>query len=102
MGFSGRCEAIKAPTTENDTVSVRRVAIVGPYQAKKISPRVRTLRRARIRLAVASATATPEHSRCEAFPSHRTDSRVGRELLPDQLGTDAHDGGTPPLVGCHR
>src|SRR5215211_521823 len=60
MGFSGRCEAIKAPTTENDTVSVGRAAIEGPEdQSRKISPRVRALRRARIRLATASAT----HSR---------------------------------------
>src|SRR5215210_7742509 len=58
MGFSGRCEAIKAPMTENDTVRVgmaARPAINGP-QAMKISARVRPLRRARIRLAVASAT----------------------------------------------
>src|SRR5215218_9095809 len=59
MGFSGRCEAIKAPTTENDTVQVGRSAIEGPSQARKISPRVRPLRRARIRLAAASTT----HSR---------------------------------------
>src|ERR687890_303839 len=38
MGFSGRCEAMRAPTTENDTA------------------RVRPLRRARIGLAAASAT----------------------------------------------
>src|SRR5215218_5886330 len=56
MGFSGRCEAIKAPTTENDTASVGRVAIEGPSKARKISPRVRSLRRARIRLATASTT----------------------------------------------
>src|SRR5215213_5832369 len=56
MGFSGRCEAIKAPTTENDTVQVGRTAIEGPSQTRKISPGVRPLRRARIRLAVASAT----------------------------------------------
>src|ERR687889_1087514 len=56
MGFSGRCEAIKAPMMENDTVQVRRLAIVGPSQARKISPRVRPLRRARIRPATASAT----------------------------------------------
>jgi hypothetical protein len=51
MGFSGRCEVIGAPTTENDTVRMAKVM--------KISPRVRPLRRARIWLAVASAT----HSR---------------------------------------
>src|SRR5215208_834228 len=54
MGFSARCEATRAPTTENDTVQAARVTIVGP-QAIKISPRVRPLRRARIRLATASA-----------------------------------------------
>src|SRR5918998_3661708 len=58
MGFSGRCEAIKAPITENDTVQVGRTANEGPSQAKKITPRVRPLRRARIRLATASATHT--------------------------------------------
>src|SRR5918998_2958497 len=56
MGFSARCEAIKAPTTENDNVSVGRVAIEGPSKARKISPRVRPLRRARNRLATASTT----------------------------------------------
>src|SRR5215203_381527 len=56
MGFSGRCEAIKAPTTENDTIQVRKAAIEGQHKAEKISPRVRPLRRARIRLATASAT----------------------------------------------
>src|SRR5215217_21737 len=55
MGFSGRCEVIKAPTTENDTVRLARVSIDGP-QAMKISARVRPLRRARIGLAAASAT----------------------------------------------
>src|SRR5919107_5651831 len=55
MGFSGRCEAMRAPTTENDTVRVARVSIDGP-QAMKISARVRPLRRARIGLAAASAT----------------------------------------------
>jgi hypothetical protein len=49
-----------------------------------------------------SVTATLEHPRREAFPSHRTDSRLTRELFPELLGTDAHDGGTPPLVGCPR
>src|SRR5215217_5629600 len=58
MGFSGRCEAIKAPTTENDTVQVGRTANEGPSQAKKISPGERPLRRARITLAAASATHT--------------------------------------------
>src|ERR671921_470436 len=48
MEFSGRCEMMRAPTTENDTVRMVKV--------KKISPRVRPLRRARIWLAVASAT----------------------------------------------
>src|SRR3712207_4323346 len=56
MVFSGRCEAIKAPTTENDTASVGRTAIEGPSQARKISARVRPLRIARNRLATASTT----------------------------------------------
>src|SRR5215203_4667887 len=56
MGFLERCEATRVPTTENDTVQVGRTAIEGPpSQARKISPRVRPLRRARIRLAAASA-----------------------------------------------
>src|SRR5215211_3099047 len=59
MGFLGRCEATRVPTTENDTVQVGRTAIEGPSQAVKISPRVRPLRRARIKLATASTT----HSR---------------------------------------
>src|SRR5215211_684127 len=59
MGFSGRCEAIKAPTTEYDTIQVRKAAIEGQHEAEKISPRVRPLRRVRIRLATASTT----HSR---------------------------------------
>src|SRR5215208_3355108 len=66
MGFSGRCEAIKAPTTENDTVQVGRTANEGPSQARKISPRVRPLRSARIRLAAASA----RHSRHSDQTSH--------------------------------
>src|SRR5215208_3363188 len=57
MRFSGRCEVIKAPTTENDTVRLARVSIDGP-QAKKISARVRPLRRARIGVAAASARHT--------------------------------------------
>src|SRR5687767_13609648 len=73
MGFSGRCEAIKAPTTENDTVSVGRAAIEGP-QARKISPRVRSLRRARIRLATASTT----HSR----QSDQAIQAADRMLIP--------------------
>src|SRR5829696_1880520 len=56
MGFSGRCEAIKAPTTENDTAMMARWAIGGPPRARKISPRVLPFRRVRIRLAAASAT----------------------------------------------
>src|SRR5829696_10218016 len=56
MGFSGRCEAIKAPTTENDTAMMARWAIGGPPRARKISPRVLPFRRVRIRLATASAT----------------------------------------------
>jgi len=36
MAFSGRCEAMRAPTTENDTIWVRRVATEGPNQARKI------------------------------------------------------------------
>src|SRR5918993_2169137 len=56
MGFSGRCEAIKAPTTENDTAMMARWAMGGPPWVRKISYRVLPLRRARIRLAAASAT----------------------------------------------
>src|SRR5918997_3231828 len=56
MGFLGRCEAMRAPTTENDTAMMARWAIGGPPRARKISARVRPLRRARIRLATASAT----------------------------------------------
>src|SRR5215218_6669850 len=56
MGFSGRCEAIKAPTTENDAIRVAMATIEGPPKAVKISPRVRLLRRPRIGLAAASAT----------------------------------------------
>src|SRR5215203_954530 len=76
MGFSGRCEAIKAPTTENDTVRVgmaARPAIVGP-QAKKITARVRPLRRARIGVAAASAT----HSTHSDQASHG----AARRLIP--------------------
>src|SRR5215208_563701 len=54
MGFLGRCAATRVPTTENDTVQVGRTAIEVPSQARKISPRVRPLRRARIRLATPS------------------------------------------------
>src|SRR5215204_4701603 len=54
MGFLGRCEAIKAPTTENDIVQMAKVTIAS--SEIKISPRVCSLRRARIRLATASAT----------------------------------------------
>src|SRR5918998_1118905 len=53
MEFSGRCEAMRAPTTENDTVRMAKVPIPGPI---KISRRGCPLRRARIRLATASAT----------------------------------------------
>src|ERR671910_2931208 len=56
MRFLGRCEAMRAPTTENDTVQVTRLPIVGPSKSKKISLRVRPLRRVRNRLATASAT----------------------------------------------
>src|SRR5215210_4080758 len=59
MVFSERCEATRAPTTEDDTTMMSWLAIEGPSKARKISPRVRLLRRARIRLAAASAT----HSR---------------------------------------
>src|SRR3712207_2380139 len=55
MGFSGRCEAIKAPTTENDTVQMAKMTIPSS-EIKKISPRVCSLRRARIKFAAASAT----------------------------------------------
>src|SRR5215203_4170606 len=58
MGFSGRCEAIKAPTTENDTIWVRRMTVVG-IPVSTISYRVCLLRRLKIRHAPASAT----HSR---------------------------------------
>src|SRR5688500_17962399 len=74
MGFSGRCEAIKAPTTENDTIWARRVATGGPDQARKISPRVRPLRRARIRPATPSAT----HTRHSDQASHA----AVRRLIP--------------------
>src|SRR5918997_3703261 len=56
MGFSGRCEAMRAPTTENDTAMMAMWAIGGPPRARKISSRVLPLRRVRIRLAAASAT----------------------------------------------
>src|SRR5215213_3953795 len=56
MGLPGRCEAIRAPTTENDTAMMARWAIGGAPPPMKIQPRVRPLRRARIRLAAASAT----------------------------------------------
>src|SRR5918997_3649911 len=55
MGFSGRCEAIKAPTTENDTVQMAKLTIPCS-EIKNISPRVCSLRRARIKFAAASAT----------------------------------------------
>src|ERR687897_583062 len=55
MGFSGRCEAIKAPTTENDTVQMAKMTIASS-EIKNISPRVCSLRRARIKFATASAT----------------------------------------------
>src|SRR5688500_16541350 len=74
MGFSGRCEAIKAPTTENDTIWARRVATGGPDQARKISPRVSPLRRARIR----PATARTTHSRHSDQASHA----AVRRLIP--------------------
>src|ERR687897_2311509 len=74
MGFSGRCEAIKAPTTENDTIWARRVATGGPDQARKISPRVSPLRRARIR----PATARTKHSRHSDQASHA----AVRRLIP--------------------
>src|SRR4051812_32084868 len=77
MGFSGRWEAIKAPTTENDTVQVGRTANEGPSQARKISPRVRSLRRARIRLAAASTT----HSRHNDHATHA----AARRLIPPTL-----------------
>src|SRR5215211_4466420 len=67
MGLPGRCEAIRAPTTENDTATMAKQAIEGsPLQARKISPRVRPLRKARIRLAAVSAT----HSRDSDQASH--------------------------------
>src|SRR3712207_6155196 len=55
MRFSERCEAMRAPTTEHDTIRVARVT-VEEFELMKISPRVRPLRRARIRLATASGT----------------------------------------------
>jgi hypothetical protein len=78
MGFSGRCEAIMAPTTENATV---RVAIMTMPSSTKISPNVRPLRRAKIRL----AAARPTHSR------HRVQaSRVTTFLRFVSIGID-HD-----------
>jgi hypothetical protein len=65
MGFSGRCEAIKAPTTENDTIWVRRMTVVG-IPVSTISYRVCPLRRLKIRHAPASAT----HSRHSDQASH--------------------------------
>jgi hypothetical protein len=76
MGFSGRCEAMRAPTTENDTVRVARVSIDGP-QAMKISARVRPLRRARIGLAAASATPSTH--------SDQASQGVARVLIPRML-----------------
>src|SRR5215213_5293709 len=75
MGFSGRCEEMRAPTTENDTVRVARVTIEGPPpKAVKISPRVCPLSRARIGLAAASAT----HSTHSDQASHA----AARALIP--------------------
>src|SRR3712207_1023190 len=74
MEFSGRCEAIKDPTTENDTIWARRVATGGPAQARKISPKVSPLRRARIR----PATARTTHSRHSDQASHA----AVRRLIP--------------------
>src|ERR687897_1503379 len=65
MEFSGRCEAIKAPTTENDTIRVARATVVG-LSVSTISYRVRPLRRLKIRHAPASAT----HSRHSGQANH--------------------------------
>src|SRR5918995_6600144 len=65
MEFSGRCEAIKAPTTENDTIRVARATVVG-LSVSTISPRVRPLRRLKIRHAAASAP----HSRHSGQANH--------------------------------
>ena len=73
MGFSGRCEAIKAPTTENDTIWVRRMTVVG-IPVSTISYRVCPLRRLKIRHAPASAT----HSTHSDQASHE----AGRALIP--------------------
>src|SRR5215208_7884355 len=73
MRFSGRCEVINAPTTENDTVRLAKVSIDGP-QAMKITARVRPLRRARIGLAAASA----RHSTHSDQASHG----AARRLIP--------------------
>src|SRR5215204_7191429 len=90
MAFSGRCEAINAPTTENDTVQVGRTAIEGPSQARKISPRVRPLRRARIRLAAASTM----HSR----HSDQAIQAANRMLiLPSPRPRSLDPSGTTPL-----
>src|SRR4028118_1842147 len=78
MRFSGRCEAMRAPTTENDTVQMTRLPIVGPSKTKKISLRVRPLKRVRIRLATASAM----HSR----HSHQASQAAARLLTPPALG----------------
>src|ERR687889_928597 len=65
MGFSGRCEAMRAPTTENDTIWVRRMTVVG-IPVSTISYRVSPLRRPKIRHAPASTT----HSRHSDQASH--------------------------------
>src|SRR5215203_6631214 len=94
MGFSGRCEAINAPTTENDTVQVGRTANEGPSQARKISPRVRPLRRAKIRLATASAT----HSRHSDQAIQAADRML---ILPSSQSCSLAPSGTTPLYSTN-
>jgi hypothetical protein len=43
-----------------------------------------------------------QYSGGESVLPHRADSRATREFFPEQLGTDAHDGGTAHLVRCPR
>src|SRR5918997_4221521 len=90
MGFSGRCEAMRPPTTENDTIWVRRVATEGPDQARKISLRVSPLRRARIR----PATARTTHSRHSDQASH---AAVRRLIPPTSRSCSLAPSVTTPL-----
>src|SRR5918995_637129 len=87
MGFSGRCEAMRAPTTANDTVQVAKVNI--PSETK-ISPRVRPLRRARIKFAAASAT----HSAHSDQASHAATRAL---ILPSPRSCSLAPSVTAPL-----